>query len=50
MKVHGSTYEGEFVEDKKSGYGRMVFATGEIYEGDWKDDVPSNVPASDMYL
>lgn len=39
MKVHGSTYEGEFGEDKKSGYGKMVFSTGEIYEGDWRDDV-----------
>lgn len=41
MKVHGSTYEGEFAEDKKNGYGRMVYSTGEIFEGDWRDDVPS---------
>jgi hypothetical protein len=44
MKVHGSTYEGEFGEDKKSGYGKMVFSTGEIYEGDWRDDVQSTQP------
>jgi hypothetical protein len=50
MKVHGSTYEGEFGEDKKSGYGKMAFATGEIYEGDWRDDVQSTSAPSQNRL
>ncbi len=41
MRAYGSMYEGDFVEDKKCGFGRMIFSTEEVYEGEWKDDVPS---------
>lgn len=32
-------YIGEFKEDKKDGYGRIVMDNGIVYEGDWQEGV-----------
>lgn len=40
----GHTYEGTLDEmDKKTGKGRLTSTTGNIYEGDFKDDQMSGV-------
>lgn len=31
-------FEGEFYENKRNGFGKLVCTDGEIYEGEWKDD------------
>jgi hypothetical protein len=33
-----STYEGEYVMDKKDGYGEFHWASGNHYKGNFKDD------------
>lgn len=33
-----SYYEGEWIEDKAWGKGKLVHIDGDIYEGDWVDD------------
>ena len=34
-------YEGEFVEDKKHGFGKMSWPNNsKIYEGQWENDQP----------
>ena len=30
-----SRYEGEWVEDKANGKGKLIHADGDIYEGEW---------------
>ena len=37
----GSVYEGQFVNGKQCGYGKLLFKDGRIYEGDFKDGQPS---------
>lgn len=32
---NGLVYVGQFVKDKKSGYGEAVFANGDVYKGNW---------------
>jgi hypothetical protein len=32
-------YEGEYANDKKSGYGIFTWASGNIYKGNYFDDV-----------
>ena len=32
-------YEGEYIDDKRNGEGKMTWPDGSIYEGDWKDDL-----------
>ena len=32
----GRVYEGEFSNDRKSGYGVLTWPDGRKYEGDWK--------------
>jgi RHS repeat-associated protein len=34
----GSTYEGEFKDDLKSGFGKRNYMNGDVYEGEWKKD------------
>ena len=34
----GSTYEGEFCDDVRSGWGVIEFKNSERYEGEWVDD------------
>ncbi|XP_077354596.1 MORN repeat-containing protein 3-like isoform X2 [Festucalex cinctus] len=31
-------YEGEWREDQRSGWGRMLFRDGDVYEGEWTED------------
>ena len=31
--LDGSIYDGEWLEDKKSGYGKILFQDGAVYEG-----------------
>lgn len=33
-------YEGEWVENKRSGWGRMSYENGNVYEGEWLKDKP----------
>ena len=33
-------YEGEFLEGKKTGIGKMTFVSGDVYEGEFKEGVP----------
>ena len=37
----GGVYEGEgtFFTKKRDGHGKMIYANGDVYEGEWKDDV-----------
>lgn len=32
------SYDGEFKEDKKSGYGKFDYSDQSVYEGEWSDD------------
>ena len=34
----GEVYDGGWVKGKKCGLGKFVFSSGDIYEGDFKDD------------
>ena len=34
------TYEGEYVEGKRHGRGKMSYACGEVYEGEWHEGKP----------
>ena len=34
------TYEGEYVEGKRQGRGKMSYACGEVYEGEWHEGKP----------
>ncbi len=34
-------YEGVWVDGQKCGQGRMRYATGETYQGEWKNDLPN---------
>ena len=34
----GSSYTGEWKNDRRNGVGRAVFKDGSSYYGDWKDD------------
>lgn len=36
---NGDVYEGYFLCHKREGRGRMLFADGTIYDGDWEDDL-----------
>ena len=52
--VDGSLYEGDFANNKKNGYGRMVYANGKAYCGDWYDDMYDGdgtleLPTGDSY-
>lgn len=32
-------YEGEWIENHRSGWGRMYYENGDIYEGEWMKDL-----------
>ena len=40
-KFCGNTYTGDFVFNKKEGTGTMECVTGEVFHGDWVNDLPS---------
>ncbi len=31
-------FEGEFYDNKRNGYGKLICTDGEVYEGEWQDD------------
>ena len=35
----GSTYEGEWLDDKRHGKGVMIYAEGNKYVGEWQNDM-----------
>ena len=35
--LDGRYYEGEYLDDKKSGFGTFGWPDGRMYEGQWKD-------------
>ena len=44
----GERYHGEFEDDKRNGYGVYHYASGDVYKGQWKDDVPTGAPTPMM--
>ena len=34
----GSLYEGDWVNNKRHGSGRLIYINGDCYEGDWHED------------
>jgi len=44
----GERYQGEFANDMRNGYGVYRYASGDVYEGQWKDDVPTGAPTPMM--
>jgi len=38
MEEDGSRYEGEWVDNKKTGKGKMVWADGRVYDGTWLEN------------
>lgn len=34
----GVIYQGEWVDDRREGYGRQIWKDGSVYEGDWRDN------------
>ena len=34
----GSVYEGNWLNDKINGYGRLIAKNGDVYEGSWAND------------
>ncbi|HUJ87516.1 MAG TPA: hypothetical protein VLX30_11760 [Burkholderiales bacterium] len=44
----GERYEGEFDDDKRNGEGTYRYANGDVYSGEWKDDVPVGAPTPMM--
>ncbi len=37
MHKYGAIYEGQFLNDYLNGFGRVLFATGNYYIGEFKD-------------
>lgn len=35
-----SSYDGEWYKNNRHGIGRGIYPNGDIYEGEWKDDIP----------
>ncbi|MBQ9717761.1 MAG: hypothetical protein IJV76_07185 [Clostridia bacterium] len=35
----GNVYEGELLQEKRHGYGKMIYTEGGVYEGEWKDNL-----------
>jgi hypothetical protein len=35
--LEGNIYEGEFLNNKKHGLGKQIFANGDVYEGHWEN-------------
>ncbi len=44
----GERYEGEFANDRRNGQGSYHYANGDVYSGQWKDDVPVGAPTPMM--
>jgi radial spoke head protein 1 len=39
----GMRYEGEWKNDSRTGYGKMIYKNGIIYEGEWKNNQKSGI-------
>jgi hypothetical protein len=39
---NGDSYEGNWKDDKKNGFGIMKKVDGSIHKGNWKDDISQN--------
>ena len=39
VQEDGSTYEGNWVDDKMQGWGKFTDVNGEVYEGEWHDNL-----------
>jgi hypothetical protein len=37
----GGHYEGEWAADKRSGWGLLTTAGGDVYEGEWHKNLPN---------
>jgi len=35
---NGNQYIGDFLDNKRSGKGKLIIKNGDIYDGDWLDD------------
>lgn len=44
----GERYEGGYANDKRNGEGTYRYASGDVYSGEWKDDVPTGAPTPMM--
>ena len=44
----GDRYRGAYKNDKRNGYGVYRYASGDVYQGEWKDDVPIGAPTPMM--
>jgi hypothetical protein len=44
----GERYEGGFAQDRRNGYGEYRYASGDVYRGEWKDDVAIGPPTEMM--
>jgi len=44
----GERYQGEFRNDRRNGLGTYHYANGDVYSGQWKDDVPVGAPTPMM--
>ena len=38
-ELNGDTYEGQYKEDKKHGFGTYRWSNGSVYEGSFKNDL-----------
>ena len=38
-KIDDATYEGNWVEGRKEGKGKIIFKSGSIFEGEFKNDL-----------
>ena len=36
--ISGEVYEGQFIQDKFNGYGKLIYKDGSCYEGEFRDD------------
>ncbi len=37
------TYEGDYIDEKRSVKGKYIYENGDVFEGEYKDDVPNGV-------
>lgn len=40
LHFYGNSYTGDWVGGLKQGNGKLTYANGDIYEGQWEEDVP----------
>ena len=45
----GSTYEGDYKDDKKHGKGIFRYGNGDVYDGNYKDDMRDGLDCSPIH-